>query len=133
MIQCKRAYDPASPADGYRVLIDRLWPRNMRKDHLVLNAWLPDTGPTTPLRKAFKSGAMNFADFCAGYRQELTAHPEHWWPLLEPARQGTLTLVYSAKDTEHNNAVVLREWLEEELDKQGPQSSPVCYAGSHLK
>jgi hypothetical protein len=53
--------------------------------------------------------------------------------LLEPARQGTLTLVYSAKDTAHNNAVVLMEWLEEELDKQGPQSSPVCYAGSHLK
>jgi uncharacterized protein YeaO (DUF488 family) len=89
--------------------------------------------PTTSLRKAIKSGAMNFADFCAGYRQELTAHPEHGWRLLEPARHGTLTLVYSAKDTAHNNAVVLMEWLEEELDKQGPQSSPVCYAGSHLK
>lgn len=132
MIQCKRAYDPASPEDGHRVLIDRLWPRNLRKDQLILNEWLPDTGPSTALRKAFKHDGLSFADFRTGYRRELTAHPEHWWRLLEPARAGTLTLVYSAKDTEHNNAVVLMEWLEDELDKPASHSSPVCYADEKL-
>ncbi|MDB5983613.1 MAG: hypothetical protein JWQ69_4628 [Pseudomonas sp.] len=132
MIQCKRAYDPASPDDGHRVLIDRLWPRNLRKDQLILDEWLPDTGPSTELRKAFKHGELSFADFRTQYHRELTAHPEHWWRLLEPARAGTLTLVYSAKDTDHNNAVVLLEWLEDELDKQGAHSSPVCYADEKL-
>jgi len=131
MIQCKRAYDPAAPEDGQRVLIDRLWPRNVRKDQLILNEWLPDTGPTTALRKDFKSGALSFEAFRTRYRL-LTAHPEHWWALLDKARRGTLTLIYSAKDVEHNNAVVLMEWLEDELEKQGPQSSPVCYAGEQL-
>ncbi|EIM17779.1 DUF488 domain-containing protein [Pseudomonas chlororaphis] len=128
MILCKRAYEPASPDDGYRVLVDRLWPRNCRKEQLPLDEWLKDLAPSTGLRRAFKSGELDFATFRSRYRQELTARPEHWWALLERAQKGHLTLVYSAHDEVHNNARVLAEWLEDELDRQGEGSSPVCYA-----
>jgi uncharacterized protein YeaO (DUF488 family) len=128
MILCKRAYEPASPDDGYRVLVDRLWPRNCRKDRLPLDEWLKDLAPSTGLRRAFKSGELDFATFRSRYRQELAARPEHWWALLERAQKGRLTLVYSAHDEAHNNARALAEWLEDELDRQGEGSSPVCYA-----
>jgi uncharacterized protein YeaO (DUF488 family) len=129
MIQCKRAYSPADANDGYRVLVDRLWPRNCRKDQLPLDEWLREVAPSTQLRRAFKQAEMDFDTFRVGYRQELTARPEHWWKLLEKARTGTLTLIYSAKDERHNNARVLAEWLEDELDRGGDPNSPVCYAG----
>ncbi|WP_339532694.1 DUF488 domain-containing protein [Pseudomonas mucidolens] len=127
MIQCKRAYTPPGPDDGKRILVDRLWPRNCRKDALLLDEWLPDVAPTTALRKAFKSGTLSFAQFALAYRQELGARPAAWWKLLDIAQAGTLTLVYSAHDTQANNARVLAEWLEEELDRRGEASSPVCY------
>ncbi len=129
MIQCKRAYSPADANDGYRVLVDRLWPRNCRKDQLPLDEWLREVAPSTQLRRAFKQAEMDFDTFRARYRQELTARPEYWWKLLEKARTGTLTLIYSAKDERQNNARVLAEWLEDELDRGGESSSPVCYAG----
>ncbi|SDS91643.1 Uncharacterized conserved protein YeaO, DUF488 family [Pseudomonas cedrina] len=113
MIQCKRAYDPASPDDGKRILVDRLWPRNCRKDALVLDEWVKDVAPSTELRKAFKSGALNFAQFTRAYRQELSAQPAHWWKLLDLAEAGTLTLIYAAHDPQANNAVVLAQWLEQ--------------------
>lgn len=133
MIQCKRAYQDTSPDDGHRVLIDRLWPRNIRKDALPLEQWLPELAPSTELRRAFKGGELDFAAFRKGYRQELAAHPEHWWPLLELAGEGTLTLVYSARDEEENNAQVLAEWLEDELDRRTDRSSPVCYGDKPLE
>ncbi|MDQ0653862.1 DUF488 domain-containing protein [Pseudomonas cedrina] len=129
MIQCKRAYDPASPDDGKRILVDRLWPRNCRKDALALDEWVKDVAPSTELRKAFKSGALNFAQFTSDYRQELSAQPAHWWKLLDLAEAGTLTLIYAAHDPQANNAVVLAQWLEQELDRRAEGSSPVCYQG----
>lgn len=129
MIQCKRAYSPAAPNDGYRVLVDRLWPRNCRKDQLPLDEWLREVAPSTELRRAFKQAQLDFEAFRKRYQQELSARPEHWWKLLEKARTGTLTLIYSAKDEQHNNAQVLAQWLEDELDRSGDSSSPVCYAG----
>ena len=129
MIQYKRAYTPAAAEDGYRVLVDRLWPRNCRKDQLLLNAWLQDVAPSTHLRKAFKSGELDFAQFTAAYRQELAAHPEYWQTLLPHAEKGTLTLVFAARDPQANNAVVLADWLEEALDRSAGASSPVCYLG----
>jgi len=129
MIQCKRAYSPADPSDGYRVLVDRLWPRNCRKDQLPLDEWLRDVAPSNELRRAFKQAEFGFETFRARYQQELSARPEHWWKLLDRARTGTLTLIYSAKDEQHNNAQVLAQWLEDELDRGGAPSSPVCYAG----
>ncbi|MCJ0973772.1 DUF488 family protein [Pseudomonas sp. PS1] len=132
MIQCKRAYEAAQPGDGYRVLVDRLWPRNRRKELLPLHAWLAEVAPSTALRQAFKSKEMDFAAFRQAYRNELAAHPEYWWPLLEKAERGVLTLIYAARDEQRNNAKVLAEWLEEALERRGDQSSPTCYAGERL-
>jgi len=128
MIQCKRAYEPASLEDGQRILVDRLWPRGCRKDSLALHAWLPETAPSTTLRKAFKGGEIAFATFRQRYRDELAAHPEHWWALLEMAGRGTLTLIYAAQDERQNNARVLAEWLEEEIQRLERPSSPACLA-----
>ncbi|GLO15790.1 hypothetical protein PPUJ20028_43760 [Pseudomonas putida] len=127
MIRCKRVYDAVEDEDGQRVLVDRLWPRNKRKEDLH-GQWLREVAPSSVLRKAFHQGEVDFAGFTQCYRQELAAHPEHWYPLLDMAAKGTLTLLYAGKDTRHNNAQVLAEWLEAELDRRGPGSSPVCYA-----
>ena len=129
MIQCKRAYETASAEDGVRILIDRLWPRNCRKDALAIAEWLPEVGPSHELRKAFKTGAVSFAEFSVAYRRELAARPEHWWKLVDVARGGTLTLVYAATSTVENNAVVLAQWLEDEVEKRAEGSSSVCYLG----
>ncbi|MBX7271647.1 DUF488 domain-containing protein [Stutzerimonas chloritidismutans] len=129
MIQCKRAYEPPSLEDGQRILVDRLWPRGCRKDTLALHAWLPDLAPSTALRKAFKGGEIGFATFHQRYRDELAGHPEHWWALLEMAGRGTLTLIYAAQDERQNNAQVLAEWLEEEMQRLERPSSPACLAG----
>ncbi|KAA0952964.1 DUF488 domain-containing protein [Pseudomonas sp. ANT_H12B] len=127
MIQCKRAYTSATPEDGRRVLVDRLWPRNCLKEQLQLNAWLPDVGPSAALLKSFKTGELDFAQFTVAYRLELAARPQNWWELLQFAEKGTLTLVFAAKDQQANNAVILAQWLEEELDRYSGSSSPVCY------
>jgi len=132
MIQCKRAYESPAPDDGQRVLVDRLWPRNCRKEALKLDQWHKELAPSTELRRAFKSGELTFEAFRERYRQELAAHPEYWWPLLGIAERERVTLVYAAYDERQNNAQVLAEWLEEQLDRQDRQSSPTCYAGERL-
>lgn len=132
MIHCKRAYDPPESDDGHRVLVDRLWPRNLRKDTLALDDWRKELAPSTELRRAFKAGKKSFASFRDGYRQELAGHPEHWWPLLDMAAKGPLTLIYAARDERQNNARVLAEWLEEQLERRGEPSSPTCYAGQRM-
>lgn len=127
MIRCKRVYQAAEQGDGQRILVDRLWPRNLRKEALH-GQWLREVAPTSELRKAFHQGELDFAGFTQRYRSELAAHPEHWYPLLDLAAKGDLTLLYAGKDTKHNNARVLADWLEDELERRGPASSPVCYA-----
>ena len=127
MIQCKRAYEAASAEDGVRVLVDRLWPRNCRKDELAIAEWLPEVAPSHELRKALKAGAVSFEQFKVAYRKELAAQPQCWWRLVDVAQDGHLTLVYAAKSTVENNAVVLAEWLEDEVEKRADASSPVCY------
>ncbi len=129
MIQFKRVYAAAQSDDGQRVLVDRLWPRGIRKESLALAVWLKEVAPSDPLRKQFCHDPALFDEFRLLYRAELAAHPEHWQGLLEMARKGNLTLLYAAKDETHNNARVLAEFLEEELERSGPPSSPVCYAG----
>lgn len=129
MIQCKRVYLPASAEDGVRVLVDRLWPRGCRKDDLHLTAWLREVAPSTQLRQAFCHDPVLFGEFRQRYRAELAAHPEYWQGLLDLAGKGTLTLLFAAKDEQCNNARVLAEFLEDELERQGPSNSPVCYAG----
>lgn len=129
MIRCKRAYEPAAAEDGQRVLVDRLWPRGIRKEDLHLERWAKDASPSNELRRRFHHDSSLFEEFRTAYHAELNAHPEHWWGLLDLARSGTLTLLYGAKDEVHNNARVLADFLEDELEKQGEGSSPVCYAG----
>ncbi|MCU9947397.1 DUF488 domain-containing protein [Pseudomonas sp. PDM13] len=129
MIQCRRVYEEKRDDDGRRVLVDRLWPRGCRKEALGLDAWLREVAPSAELRRDFCHDPALFGEFRLRYRGELAAHPEHWQGLLQMARQGTLTLLFAAREEQANNARVLAEFLEEELDREGPSSSPVCYAG----
>ncbi len=118
MIKLKRAYNPAAANDGARYLVERLWPRGLKKESLKLEGWLKDVAPSTELRKWFSHEAAKWPEFRRRYFQELRAHPEAWKPLLAAARRGRLTLVYSSHDTEHNNAGALKEFLEQHLGKQ---------------
>lgn len=117
MISLKRAYDAASTRDGRRFLVERLWPRGVKKASLPLNGWLKDVAPSTELRKWFGHDPAKWKEFQHRYRAELQHNPQSWTPLLEAARKGTITLVYSSRDAEHNNAVVLKEFLESHLTR----------------
>jgi uncharacterized protein YeaO (DUF488 family) len=115
VIKIKRVYENAGPADGTRVLVERLWPRGMRKEELALNSWIKDVAPSTDLRRWFSHDPAKWEEFRRRYFAELDAHVTAWQPLLEDARKGNLTLLYSSRDTEHNNAVALAEYLKERL------------------
>lgn len=111
MIRVKRAYDLPSSADGRRVLVERLWPRGVKKEVLAADAWSKDVAPSTKLRKWFDHRVDRWEEFQRRYRDELDANPEAWQPLLAGERRGRLTLLYSAHDSDHNSAVVLRDYL----------------------
>lgn len=127
MITCKRIYDTPEPADGQRILVDRLWPRGVAKQNLHMDLWLKDVAPSTPLRQWFHQHLDQQDEFIQRYRSELMAHLEHWILLLDFIKQGNLTLLYSAKNTVFNHALVLADFLEDELEKFSQASSPVCY------
>jgi uncharacterized protein YeaO (DUF488 family) len=111
MIKVKRAYDPAAASDGERFLVDRLWPRGIAKENLPMKAWLKDIAPSQELREWFGHDAARWDEFQRRYFAELDSKAEALAPLRESARHGDVTLVYSAKDAEHNNAVALRAYL----------------------
>jgi uncharacterized protein YeaO (DUF488 family) len=111
MLQIKRAYEPAARTDGRRILVERLWPRGMKKDALALDDWLKDVAPSSELRRWFGHRVERWAEFRRRYRKELDARPTAWERLRRAARRGRVTLLYSARDTEHNSAVVLRDYL----------------------
>ncbi len=111
-IQIKRAYEPASPKDGIRVLVDRLWPRGISKDKLKLDAWMKDIAPSTELRQWFHHDVANWAEFEKRYFKELSSHPEQVDELRKQAERHTVTLVYGARDETHNDAVALKKYLE---------------------
>nr|WP_049575546.1 DUF488 family protein [Nonomuraea sp. SBT364] len=111
-IEIQRVYDH-EPAAGAVFLVDRMWPRGMRKDDLRLDAWARDVAPSTELRRWFGHRPERFAEFAERYRAELDRHDDAVRPLLDAAGKGPVTLLYSAKDTEHNQAVVLRDFLRE--------------------
>ena len=112
MIRLKRAYDARSRTDGMRFLVERLWPRGVSKATLQLDAWLKEVGPSTALRKWFSHDPEKWREFRRRYFRELDSRPEAWEPIVSAARRGTVTLVYSSHDTEHNNAVALQEYLQ---------------------
>lgn len=115
MIALKRAYDPVSKSDGTRLLVERLWPRGVSKAKLRVDSWLKEVGPSTELRKWFSHDPNKWVEFRRRYFRELGSRREAWQPILSAARRGTVTLVYSSHDTEHNNAVALQEFLRRKL------------------
>ena len=115
MIAIKRAYEAASKADGARFLVDRLWPRGVKKEDLAIKAWMKDASPSNELRKWYHHDPDQWDEFRRRYFAELKENPEGWEPLLEAARDGAITLVYSAKHEDHNNAVALKEFLTKRL------------------
>jgi uncharacterized protein YeaO (DUF488 family) len=118
-VRVKRAYDPAASADGHRVLIDRLWPRGVSRERARLDGWEKDLAPSTELRKWFGHDPSRFEEFRRRYRKELGAQRPRLTGLRRRARGGTVTLVYGAGDTEHNDAVVLAEVLRRGLPRDG--------------
>jgi uncharacterized protein YeaO (DUF488 family) len=127
-IRVKRIYEPASPHDGRRILVDRLWPRGVSKAEARIDDWLKEVAPSNQLRRWFGHDPAKWAEFERRYHGELAAKPETLAPLLDAARAGTVTLVYSARDTEHNQAVALQHELEDRLRAE-PASGPVDAVG----
>jgi uncharacterized protein YeaO (DUF488 family) len=114
-ISVKRVYDPPARAEGVRFPVGRLWPRGMRKEDLKLDGWLKDVAPGTELRKWSRHDPARWKEFQERYRKELEGNEESRRPILEAARKGNVTLLCSARDTERNNAVALKAFLEERL------------------
>jgi uncharacterized protein YeaO (DUF488 family) len=131
LIRIRRAYEPAARGDGRRLLVERLWPRGMRKEALRLDAWVKDVAPSTELRKWFSHRVDRWTEFQRRYRRELSAHRDAWSPILEASRRGPVTLVYSAHDPEHNAAVVLRNYLTRRARKRAPRRKPDTSARKH--
>jgi uncharacterized protein YeaO (DUF488 family) len=117
-VRIKRAYEPAASSDGYRVLIDRLWPRGVSREHADLDEWDRELAPSTELRRWFAHEPRRFEEFRRRYQDELRHKRARITELRRRARRGTLTLVYSARDAEHNDAVVLAEVLRRGLPKR---------------
>jgi uncharacterized protein YeaO (DUF488 family) len=118
-VRLKRAYEPAVPEDGYRVLIDRLWPRGLTRERAQLDAWERELPPSTELRQWFGHDPRRFEEFRRRYVEELRNQRPRLAKLRRRARDGTLTLVYSARDAQHNDAVVLAEVLRRGLPSSG--------------
>jgi uncharacterized protein YeaO (DUF488 family) len=118
MVKIKRVYETPSPADGQRILVDRLWPRGVNKTAAGLSAWLKDLAPSDELRRWFSHDPGRWPEFHRRYLQELEdpAKAPLLKDLLDRARQGTVTLVFAAKDEERNNAVVMKAFLDDRLD-----------------
>jgi uncharacterized protein YeaO (DUF488 family) len=117
-IQLARVYDHGPhPASGPAFLVERLWPRGVRRDDIPLDGWCKDVAPSTELRKWFGHDPAKWAEFRRRYNAELDANPAGWQPLAGAATNGTVTLLYSSRDREHNNAVVLRDYLLAHLRK----------------
>ncbi len=114
-IYLKRAYEDPALQDGFRVLVDRLWPRGTTKEKLKIDVWARDLAPSTPLRKWFSHESGKWESFKHRYFTELDEHPDEVAQLLEKITESTLTLVYSARDEQFNNAAALKEYLENKL------------------
>jgi uncharacterized protein YeaO (DUF488 family) len=112
MIQVKRAYEPPGEQDGYRVLIDRIWPRGVKKEELAVDSWLKEIAPSSALRRWFDHDPKKWQEFCTRYKAELKNRPDEVNFLKEKSENGLLTLVFGAKDTRYNNAIALKQYLE---------------------
>jgi uncharacterized protein YeaO (DUF488 family) len=107
----KRIYEPPAKPDGFRVLVDRLWPRGISKTKAKIDLWLPDIGPSTALRRWFNHDPARWTEFCRRYKAELKKNKGLVMELKAQAKKGAVTLLYSAKEEQHNQAVALRDFL----------------------
>jgi uncharacterized protein YeaO (DUF488 family) len=122
-IDIARVYGLPACSRGARFLVDRLWPRGIRKEDIPLEGWLKDAAPSTALRKWFGHDPARWSVFRKRYEAELAAHPEGWQPLLAAARKRPVTLLYAAKDPEHNHALVLQAFLRRRLARRSGRST----------
>ena len=113
-IKVKRVYEEAAKSDGTRILVDRIWPRGVSKEKAKLDDWIKEVAPSTELRKWFNHEDDLFDEFSKRYKKELEDHKDLTDSLLEIAKKKQLTLIYSAKNEKHNQAVVLKEFLDEQ-------------------
>ena len=118
MIKLKRAYDAAAIGDGSRFLVERLWPRGIRKANLTIDAWLKDIAPSDRLRRWFGHDPKRWDVFRKRYFAELDSNPEIWKDVVKAARRGPVTLIYSSRDTLHNNAVALKDYLQAKIKRR---------------
>ncbi len=115
MVKVKRVYEKAQSRDGTRFLVERLWPRGMKKEELKMAAWLKEVAPSDALRRWFAHDPAKWNEFQKRYRAELTRNAGTVKPILEAAKHGDVTLLFSTRDTEHNNALVLKGFVEKRL------------------
>jgi uncharacterized protein YeaO (DUF488 family) len=115
MIRLKRAYEKPEKEDGARFLVDRLWPRGVKKESLKLEGWIKEVAPSNALRRWFGHDPKKWKEFQTRYFSELKNNPDTWNPLLKTARQDTITLLFGARDIEYNNAVALKAFLDKKL------------------
>jgi uncharacterized protein YeaO (DUF488 family) len=120
-IAVKRIYESPAKSDGYRVLVDRVWPRGMTKEDAALDAWSKELAPSVALRKWFGHDPARWEGFRHRYASELDAAAEHWRPLLTQASRHRVTLLFGARDEEHNNAVALKCYLDALLKAHAPR------------
>lgn len=110
-VALKRIYEPPSSKDGYRVLVDRLWPRSVSKDEAEIDDWIKEAAPSDELRKWFHKDSSRWGEFRRRYLSELKAHKDRLRPLADRSKKHRVTLLFGSKDEEHNNAVVVRQYL----------------------
>ncbi len=119
-LMVKRVYEPAHEGDGYRVLVDRIWPRGLRKDKASVDLWLREIGPSAPLRKWFDHRPERWEEFKVRYSQELDERADAVERLRERARTERVTLLFGSRETRYNNAQALKEYLERTMGRSGP-------------
>ena len=122
MIKIKRIYEDYAKSDGVRFLVERLWPRGIKKENLLMQAWLKDVSPSPELRQWFQHDPEKWDEFQKRYRMELESNPQSWKPILDVLNYDNVTLLYSVRDTERNSANLLKFFLEEWLARNGNTS-----------
>ena len=111
-VNIKRAYEMPYRKDGYRSLVDRIWPRGRSKDEMQIDEWMKDVAPSDGLRKSFHNGELTWGEFRNGYLSELKSHRDRLRKLARKSKEGRVTLIFSARDEKRNNAVVLKQYLK---------------------